>query len=77
MLVCVDCKKEMICLTNGVGLDWGHGHVYPSDVYQCGACGKKTAYSEGRSNLDSKYNNKAGYVRMGKHAEKSPGKTYK
>lgn len=76
MLVCVDCKREMTCVTCGVGLDWGQGHVYPSDVYKCKGCGKKVAYSEGRSNFEPKYKSRVGYVRMNEHAEKSAGKTY-
>ncbi len=39
MLICVTCKKEMICDKNGVGIDFGHGHVYPSDRFKCPVCG--------------------------------------
>jgi DNA-directed RNA polymerase subunit RPC12/RpoP len=39
MLICVKCKKEMSCLKNGVGADFGFGHVYPSDSYRCSGCG--------------------------------------
>lgn len=63
MLACVECKKEMQCHTNGVGLDWGHGHVYPADVYICPICGKKTAYAE-RSILDKDYDMQVEYIKM-------------
>ena len=39
MYICVGCKIEMRCDKNGVGADFGHGHVYPSDRFRCPECG--------------------------------------
>lgn len=39
MLICVQCKREMFCLKNGVGADFSHGHVYPGDTFKCRECG--------------------------------------
>lgn len=39
MYICVPCRKEMRCDKNGVGADWGNGHVYPADRYKCDFCG--------------------------------------
>jgi hypothetical protein len=38
MLVCVKCKEELVCLRNGVGVDFGGGHIYASDRYGCPKC---------------------------------------
>jgi hypothetical protein len=38
MLICVECKKEMICLENGFGARYGESHVYPGDRYVCPKC---------------------------------------
>ena len=38
MLVCVKCRKKMIIEKNGVGVHFGHGHVYPGDKYKCENC---------------------------------------
>lgn len=29
MYICVPCRKEYVCDKNGVGIDFGNGHVYP------------------------------------------------
>jgi DNA-directed RNA polymerase subunit RPC12/RpoP len=39
MIICVNCRKEMRCDKNGVGADFGNGHVYASDRYKCDECG--------------------------------------
>lgn len=39
MLACTKCAREMRCDKNGVGLDFGHGHIYPSDRFKCPECG--------------------------------------
>jgi predicted RNA-binding Zn-ribbon protein involved in translation (DUF1610 family) len=40
MLICVECKREMTCDKNGVWIDFGCGHVYPSDRFKCPSCGR-------------------------------------
>ena len=39
MKICVNCQKKMFCAKNGVGADFGNGHVYASDMYRCPECG--------------------------------------
>ena len=64
MLACVDCKKEMRVLKNGVGLDYAHGHVYPSDIWICDSCGKKTANANTNPISDPKYKTHDEYIMM-------------
>lgn len=45
MFICVKCRKEMRCDKNGVGADFGNGHVYPSDRYKCPSCGQEILYA--------------------------------
>ena len=39
MFVCVKCRADMRCDKNGVGIDYGHGHVYAGDRWKCPKCG--------------------------------------
>jgi len=39
MYICVRCRLEMRCDKNGVGADFGNGHVYASDRWRCPQCG--------------------------------------
>lgn len=39
MIICVGCQTEMRCDKNGVGANFGNGHVYPSDRFKCPECG--------------------------------------
>jgi len=65
MYVCVACRKELRCLKNGVGLDYGHGHVYPSDTFVCPGCGIQIA-SSGNVNAihDPEYKSQDTYIKM-------------
>jgi hypothetical protein len=38
MLICVDCRVEMTCAKNGMVADYGNGHHYAGDAYQCPEC---------------------------------------
>jgi hypothetical protein len=38
MKFCVKCRIEMHCEKNGVGIDFGNGHVYPGDKFKCPGC---------------------------------------
>jgi len=64
MLACVECKREMKVLKNGVGLDFGHGHVYPSDIWICPECGKQTANAIVASINDPEYRRQKKYIEM-------------
>ncbi len=39
MFVCVQCREQMRCDKNEVGVNFGHGHVYPGDRFKCYGCG--------------------------------------
>lgn len=39
MKICVRCRREMRCDKNGVGADFGSGHVYAGDRFKCPECG--------------------------------------
>ena len=39
MIICVGCQTEMRCDKNGVGANFGNGHVYPADRFRCPQCG--------------------------------------
>jgi DNA-directed RNA polymerase subunit RPC12/RpoP len=38
MNICTDCKKEMVCIKNGMIARWGQNHCYAGDLYQCPEC---------------------------------------
>lgn len=38
MLICGKCGREMRCLKNGVGCEWGRGHVRLADAFICDPC---------------------------------------
>ncbi len=38
MKICIDCRREMKCIKNGVFAHFGDGHVYSGDSYQCPKC---------------------------------------
>lgn len=69
MLVCAGCKKEMQCIQNGVGIDFGNGHVYPSDTFLCRQCRVVIAYSNSKPTSDKNYDKQATYIRMTKKGE--------
>ena len=39
MKICVKCRREMRCTKNGIGADFGNGHIYPTDKFECPECG--------------------------------------
>lgn len=43
MIICTACKKEMVCVRNGVPVRYGTdgSHVYSGDKYECSECGAK------------------------------------
>ena len=50
MIICVECKKEMICNKTGAIVKFIEGHhCYSSDVYVCGACGLMVAVANNNS----------------------------
>lgn len=41
MKVCVKCRREMRCKSNGVLCHYGGGHTYPGDLFKCNFCGNE------------------------------------
>ncbi len=40
MYICVQCKTEMVCDKNGVGVRYNNGsHVFYGDRWKCPSCG--------------------------------------
>ena len=54
----------MRCLNNGVGANFGHGHVYPGDMYQCSQCKGKILATNGKPIFDPDYNTQDEYLNM-------------
>lgn len=38
MIICVQRAREMRCVRNGVGADYGGGHIYAGDAFMCPGC---------------------------------------
>lgn len=55
MYICKDCNKQMNCIKNGVGCDFGGGHVYPGDVYECPVCHYEIVNTTSNSIHDPNY----------------------
>lgn len=66
MYICIACRKELRCLKNGVGLDFGNGHVYPSDTFVCPGCGIQIAATNRSPTHDKDYSFQDTYIRMEK-----------
>lgn len=64
MLVCVKCRKEMRCIENGVGTDFGNGHVYAGDKYRCKSCGFEIISTNERAHYDPEYRAHQHYLKM-------------
>lgn len=62
MIICCVCRREMRCDKNGVGADYGHGHVYAADRYKCPTCGAAVLHAVGPANHDPKYNQQDEYL---------------
>jgi len=48
-LFCQKCRREMKVDKNGVGADFGYGHVYCSDRFVCLGCGATILLANGAS----------------------------
>lgn len=55
MIVCVHCKRLMRVARNGVGADFGNGHVHLSDMWQCPRCGARVLHYDNRAIYDPEY----------------------
>jgi len=66
MIICVKCRKEMLPDKNGVGADYGNGHVYPGDRYKCPECGNMILTTNSRPIYDANYDSQREYLKMEK-----------
>lgn len=64
MLVCVTCRREMRCERNGVGVDFGGGHVYPGDRFRCPGCGAQVIRTNAGPSHDPGYIGQSEYLKM-------------
>lgn len=66
MIICCKCRREMRCDKNGVGADFGHGHVYPTDRFKCPECGWAALRTDGytKANHDPEYRQQDEYLEM-------------
>lgn len=64
MYICVSCKREMRCDKNGVGADFGNGHVYAADRFKCPVCGTEILVSNRNANHDPNYDQQGEYLKM-------------
>jgi len=64
MYICCECQVEMKCNKNGVGADFGHGHVYAGDRYICSVCGKEIIRTNDSANHDPEYNQCKEYLKI-------------
>ena len=55
MIMCGNCRIEMECVKNGVKTDFGHGHVYAGDAFQCNHCGAKIVRTNQEAYFDGEY----------------------
>lgn len=64
MYICVKCRREMHCHKNGVGADFGHGHVYAGDEFRCPICGYIVLATNHAPGYDPKYQFQRKYIIM-------------
>jgi len=64
MYICVECKQEMTCDKNGIGADFGHGHIYAGDRFKCMQCGKEILATNAVAYQDPEYKIKSEYLVM-------------
>jgi len=58
--------SEMQCVKNGIGINYGHGHVYPGDKYRCPKCESEIIISDGSSIHDPNLKSMDEYYNMEK-----------
>lgn len=66
MIICVQCRKEMNCNKNGVGADFGNGHIYPADRYKCPKCGAMVLRTNDVPIFDPEHYTQEEYFKMEK-----------
>jgi hypothetical protein len=64
MMACTKCAREMEATLNGLGLDYGNGHVYSADEWTCPDCGAVVAATNARPMYDPDHTQCERYVDM-------------
>jgi DNA-directed RNA polymerase subunit RPC12/RpoP len=64
MIICVGCQTEMRCDKNGVGANFGNGHVYPADRFRCPRCGAMALITNRTSIYDPDLTKQVEYLNM-------------
>ena len=64
MIICVGCRIEMGCDKNGVGANFGNGHVYTADRYKCSKCGAMVLKTNSCASFDPEYKFQSEYLNM-------------
>lgn len=47
MLICADCRREMRCYKNELGVRYGQAHVYHGDAFACDGCDRGVIVTAG------------------------------
>ena len=63
MFIC--CNREMRCEQNGVGADFGNGHVYRGDLWRCDCCGRGVLHTNQNAMFDPHYKCCEKYIKVG------------
>ena len=66
MIMCQKCGAEMVCVKNGVGVDFGNGHVYAGDRYECRSCHSSVVNTTGTPVFDPGHSLFRDYLWAGK-----------
>jgi hypothetical protein len=54
----------MKCIKNGCGIDYGHGHVYAGDLFQCPNCSISIISTNKSASYDPEYKYFEFYLQM-------------
>lgn len=63
---CIKCRVELRCDKNGVGFDWGRGHVYPGDRFKCPKCGWELLAMNSNATFDPEHKTQDEYIQAKK-----------
>lgn len=65
MLVCRNCREQMVVASNDCGVNYGGGHVYSADLWRCPSCGHEVAVCNSNPHHDPGYTGSKVWVDMG------------
>ena len=64
MNICAKCRVELHCKKNSVGADFGNGHVYPGDLFECPTCNAEILLTNVNPSFDPDYTFQDQYLKM-------------